>query len=115
MKPSLQKNRKMSRLIKQQSSGTQTVTEFCRGHRIKPGKFFYWKRKLKELGSSPASNSRPLSSAGRAFIPVALPASQAVEHTEKIELHFPSGLRACISTSSSMAALKTILKTCGKQ
>jgi hypothetical protein len=105
----------MSNLIKKQASGTRTVAEFCRRHGIKPGKFFYWKRKMKDLRIRPARHSQPQRSSGGAFIPVTLPTSRGVEHTEKIELHFPSGLRACIPTSTGMAALKTILKACGKQ
>lgn len=115
MKTSLKKNRSMASLIKKQATGTQTVTEFCRKHRIKPGKFYYWNRKLNDLEQKHTRDFSSTDCSTGAFVPVAFPAIQAEEITDKIELHFPSGLRVWIPTSAGSATVKTILQTCGNK
>lgn len=103
----------MPRLIKKQAAGNQTVAEFCQSHHIKPHKFFYWKRKIKERGKNSTKDVRSTSKPHEAFIPISLPAISDTELSDKIELHFPSGLRAYIPTSTGTTALKAIIKTCG--
>lgn len=115
MKTSLKKHRRMSRLIKKQAADTRTVAEFCRQHRIKTGKFFYWKRKIDELETRHEEKCQSQSVSASPFIPIALPSARERGHVEKIELIFPSGVRACIHSSTGLAALETILQTCGNQ
>jgi hypothetical protein len=104
----------MSNLIKKQAAGSLTVTEFCQRHRIKPSKFFYWKNKMKECGKSPARDSQSPNGSAGGFIPISLPGMHRnTEFGDKIELYFPSGLRACIPASTGEAVLKTIIKACG--
>jgi hypothetical protein len=114
MKISSKTNRSMASLIKKQAAGTQTVTEFCRMHRIKLSKFFYWKKKMKERGKSPTGDSQSPNGSAGSFIPISLPAVHSTELADKIELHFPSGLRACIPVSTGTAALRTIINACGR-
>lgn len=97
----------MPHLVKKQAAGNKTIVDFCRRHQIKPSKFFYWKRKMKESGQIKAGDFPG------AFLPISFPAIQATEHPEKIELQFPSGLRVGIPVSAGSTAIKTIIKACG--
>ena len=103
----------MPHLVKRQMAGNLTIAEFCRRNKIKPNRFLYWKKKMKEHGKTPTGYSHyPNGSAG-AFIPISLPGVHRTELADKIELHFPSGLRACIPASTGTAALRAIIKACG--
>jgi len=67
---------------------------------------------MKENGKNSTRDVLP-SKPHEAFIPIALPAISDTELSDKIELHFPSGLRAYIPASTGTTALKAIIKTCG--
>jgi hypothetical protein len=103
----------MRNLISEQESGSKTVDKFCRRHKISTNKFYYWKKKLKTDRPNESGHANAATEPAAPFFPVTFPAIDKMTATEKIELYFPSGLRASLPVSSSPAAIKTILELCG--
>ena len=112
MKKSAKSSISILHLVKKQAEGNLTVAEFCRRHQIKPHKFFYWKKKIREREEKPGNYSKADFSPAP-FIPIAIPAMAGGKFTDKIELHFPSGLQARIPVSARPEAIRSIIKACG--
>ena len=49
------KGRRMQFLIAAQAESGRSVSVFCRSHRVSPGKFWWWKRRLHEFQRRSAS------------------------------------------------------------
>ena len=114
MEISSKSRQKMPKLVKKQAAGNLTIADFCRRHQIRPNTFFYWKKKLRENGKSDSGDSHNLTRSS-GFVPITLSSTQDNSLPDKIELYFPTGIRASIPVSAGSNAIHTIIRACGKR
>lgn len=98
----------MPDLVRKQQAGNLTIAEFCRRHRIRLSKFFYWKKKMKKSKEITIDKSQTDTCSSSTFLPISLPVSRG----PGVELVFPSGLKAVIPVTIRPDSLKSIIKAC---
>jgi hypothetical protein len=85
--------------LREAASGKQSLVEYCRGHGLRPGEAYQWKRNLRSAGRWPAAKAGQSREVGRAaalgFARVRIvPEHGAVSAPLQLHLHLANGRRA---------------------
>ena len=104
---------RMPNLIKMHQSSNLSITDFCKKHKIHKWTFWYWRKKLNNSEKLKSKALLRKVQKSQAFLPVVVSPQTSAPHSEKIEIHYPSGISMTFPTSFDLNRLNRFIEKGG--